>query len=57
MAMGDNTNDLSLLGAVGWPIAMGNAVSELKSVARLIAPDSADDGAAIMIERALEDRL
>lgn len=57
MAMGDNTNDLSLLGAVGWPIAMGNAVSELKSVARLIAPDSADDGAAIMIERALEDKL
>ena len=57
MAMGDNTNDLSLLGAVGWPVAMGNAVPELKAAARLIAPDSALDGAAIMIERALEDRL
>lgn len=57
MAMGDYTNDLSLLNAVGYPVAMGNADDALKRVARLIAPDSKDDGAAIMIERALEDRL
>ncbi len=57
MAMGDNTNDLSLLNAVGWPIAMGNAVDELKAAARLIAPNSESNGAAIMIERALEDKL
>ena len=57
MAMGDYTNDISLLNAVGMPVAMGNADEALKRVARLIAPDSKDDGAAVMIERALEDRL
>ena len=57
LAMGDNTNDRSMLDAVGWSVAMGNAVPELKAAARIVAPDAADDGAAQIIERALEGRL
>lgn len=57
MAFGDNTNDLSMLSAVGWPVAVGNAVDELKAAARIIAPDSAQDGVAQVIERALRGEL
>jgi len=57
MAFGDNTNDLDMLEAVGWPVAMGNAVDELKAVARLIAPDSEDDGVAQIIERLLRGEI
>ena len=54
MAFGDNTNDISLLEAVGWPVAVGGAVDELKKIARIIAPDCADDGASLVMERALK---
>lgn len=57
MAMGDNTNDLSLLGAVGWPIAMGNAVSELKKRRAADCARQRGRRRGVMIERALEDRL
>lgn len=57
MAFGDNTNDLSMLKAVGWPVAVENAVDELKAVARIVAPDSAQDGVAQVIERALRGEL
>ena len=46
MAFGDNTNDIQMLEAVGWPVAVGNAVPELKAAARLIAPDCDQDGVA-----------
>ena len=46
MAFGDNTNDLDLLRAVGWPVAVGNAVDALKAAARIIAPADVDDGVA-----------
>ena len=51
MAFGDNTNDIQMLEAVGWPVAVGNAVPELKTAARLIAPDCDQDGVARTIAR------
>ena len=51
MAFGDYTNDLQMLSAVGWPVAMGNAVPELKAAARIIAPDCAEDGVARVIAK------
>lgn len=57
MAFGDNTNDRSMLEAVGWPVAVANAAEELKSCARLIAPDCAEDGVAQVIERALRGEI
>jgi len=38
MSFGDQINDVDLLNASGWPVAMENAVDELKAQARLIAP-------------------
>jgi HAD superfamily hydrolase (TIGR01484 family) len=46
MAFGDSGNDVDLLRSVGWPVAVGNAAEELKAVARVIAPDAAEDGVA-----------
>lgn len=57
MTFGDNSNDLSLLSAVGWPIAVGNAVDELKAAARVVAPSDAEDGVAQMIEKALRGEI
>ena len=57
MAFGDNLNDLSMLEAAGWPVAVENAVDELKKAARMIAPCDADDGVAQIIERALRNEL
>lgn len=57
MAFGDNSNDVSMLSAVGWPIAVGNAVDALKAVARVVAPSDAEDGVAQMIEKALRGEI
>ena len=57
MAFGDYTNDMELLGAAGWPVAMGNAVAPLKAVARIIAPADVEDGVAQILERVLEGAL
>ena len=56
MAMGDNTNDRDMLLAAAFPVAVGNAVPALKEIAKYIAEDSADDGAAKAVRRfALEE--
>ena len=51
MAFGDGLNDLSLLSCAGLPVAMENAVPELKAAARFIAPSNIEDGEAACIER------
>jgi len=49
MAFGDHLNDMPMIKRVGWPVAMGNGVDELKAAARIIAPDAADDGVARVV--------
>lgn len=44
MAFGDGHNDMEMLQNVGFGVAMGNAVAELKAIARHTAPAAADDG-------------
>lgn len=51
MAFGDNTNDLSMLQAAGWPVAMGNGEPPLKAAARIIAPDCEEGGVGRVIEK------
>ena len=51
MAFGDSFNDISMLQAAGYGVAMGNGVEELKVIADYVAPDIDDDG----IFRALKD--
>ena len=56
MAFGDYYNDRELLAAAGWPVAMSNAVEELKAEARSIAPADVEDGVArVLLEQVLEE--
>ena len=54
MAFGDNANDLDMLRAVGWPVAVGNATDGVKRIAKLVADTDAKDGVAKVIFRCLE---
>ena len=51
MALGDGTNDITLLEASGLPVAMQNGADALKHHAEIIAPSAENDGAACIIEK------
>lgn len=55
MAFGDNANDLDMLGAVGWPVAVGNATDEVKQIAKIVADTDANDGVAKVIFNMLSE--
>ncbi len=56
MALGDELNDLPMIKAAGWGIAMGNADESVKKSARFITDDYEADGVAKAIRRyALQD--
>lgn len=54
-AIGDQCIDLKMLQYAGLPVAMQNAVPELKEVAHWIAPSNDEDGVAWVIEKILHD--
>lgn len=51
MAIGDQGNDVSMIGWAGLGVAMGNSSPSAKAVADWIAPTVMDNGAAVAIER------
>jgi Cof subfamily protein (haloacid dehalogenase superfamily) len=51
LAIGDSENDIPMLQAAGFAIAMGNATESLKAVADWIAPSIDEDGAAVALRR------
>ncbi len=51
VGIGDSHNDIPLLEAVGFSVAMGDAPTEVKAVADHIAPSLENDGVADTIER------
>jgi hydroxymethylpyrimidine pyrophosphatase-like HAD family hydrolase len=51
MALGDNNNDIQMLQAVGWGVAMGQANEAVKAAANAITESNAEDGAAQAIDR------
>lgn len=51
IAIGDGYNDLPMLEAAGFRVAMGNAPDEIKAVADYVAPSVNEDGVADTIER------
>ena len=53
-AVGDSDNDLSMLKAVGTPIAMGNASQAVKEAAARVAPSNDQEGAAWAIRSCLK---
>lgn len=46
MGFGDYTNDIPMLENVGWPVAVDNAVDEVKDICRIIAPSCEENGVA-----------
>lgn len=52
--VGDSENDLAMLQAVGFPIAMGNGCESVKAAACHISPDNAHEGVAQAIRWAME---
>jgi Cof subfamily protein (haloacid dehalogenase superfamily) len=51
MAIGDQYNDLEMIGEVGHGVAMPSAPAAVKAAARYVAPPVSEEGAAQMIER------
>lgn len=53
MAIGDGYNDVEMIGAVGFGVAVGNAVEEAKKVARLVVATNDENGVAEAINKYL----
>ncbi len=51
LAIGDSHNDIPMMEAAGFKVAMGDAPKEVKVLADYIAPSLHDDGVAETIER------
>ena len=51
MAFGDQTNDIPMLTACGWPVAMENAEPVVKECARIIAPDHDLGGVGLTLKK------
>lgn len=51
MAFGDQTNDIPMLRAAGWPVAMENGEDSVKAAARLIAPDHDLGGVGLTLQK------
>jgi Cof subfamily protein (haloacid dehalogenase superfamily) len=53
VAIGDQANDLEMVGWAGLGLAMGNAIDPLKAVANHVIPSIDNDGVAVAIEQFL----
>ncbi len=53
MTVGDNFNDVEMLEYAGIGVAMGNAPTQVQSIARWVAPNVEQDGVAAAIEKFL----
>ena len=51
MAVGDSENDLKMIEAAGYGIAMGNALESVKAVAKDVTLSNDEDGVAAAIEK------
>ncbi|WP_064092001.1 Cof-type HAD-IIB family hydrolase [Rossellomorea aquimaris] len=57
MAVGDNLNDLSMMKVAGRPVAMGNALDEVKSFCSFKTATNQEDGVAKAILEALQQTV
>ncbi|MCM3717439.1 Cof-type HAD-IIB family hydrolase [Fictibacillus phosphorivorans] len=56
MAIGDNYNDVSMLEVAGFPVAMGNAVDEVKQISAFVTKENDESGVAFAIQKFLETK-
>ncbi|MBH0154919.1 HAD family phosphatase [Fictibacillus sp. 5RED26] len=56
MAIGDNYNDVSMLEVAGFPVAMGNAVDEVKEMAAFVTKENDASGVSFAIKKFLEQK-
>ncbi len=56
VAFGDSYNDIDLLEQVGWGVAVGNAIPEVKAVAQELTLHHKEDGVATSLERIFLDK-
>ncbi|GAB3060245.1 Cof-type HAD-IIB family hydrolase [Virgibacillus ainsalahensis] len=57
IAFGDEDNDLEMIDYAGVGVAMGNAINELKSVAKHITSTNEQDGIGIFLEEYLKIKI
>lgn len=57
LAIGDSDNDIPMLKAAGFAVAMGNAAPHVKAVADWVAPTIEEDGAAVALQRLVLDAM
>lgn len=50
MCLGDSANDLALFQVAGFPVAMQNAISDLKEIAKAMTTSNDEEGVAKAIE-------
>lgn len=55
-AVGDAQNDIGMIRAAGYGVAMGNAIPELRAAARWVTSSNQDGGVARLIHRILASR-
>lgn len=55
MALGDNLNDVSMLERVGYPVAMENAMPEVKAIAKLVIDTNENSGVGKAIMKLLNE--
>lgn len=55
MALGDSGNDIPMLRAAGWGVAMGSASAQVRAAADAVSVPYDQDGAALAIERYVLD--
>ncbi|MNZ55479.1 putative phosphatase YwpJ [compost metagenome] len=51
IVFGDDHNDIGLFKMCGWPVAMGNAIKELKGLSKEVTDTNDNDGVAIVLEK------
>ena len=54
IAVGDSANDKPLLEYVGMPVAVENAIPEIKSISKFISTSNVEHGLKTMIEEFFE---
>lgn len=57
IAFGDEDNDLEMIDYAGVGVAMGNAIEELKSIAKYVTHTNEEDGIGVFLENYLKLRV